>query len=121
MGHADDDPRGRLVRPYAVTRGRTEPAQLIAIEAVLQTSQRGVWEAKFEERERRRIAAMCSERPQSLAEIAAYLGQPLGVARVLVADMVTAGLLVLHAPEEEATITDRIDVLERVLVGLHRL
>ena len=48
-------------------------------------------------------------------------GQPLGVARVLVADMVAAGLLVLHDPEEQGSITDRIDVLERVLVGLHRL
>ena len=30
-----EDPRGALVRPYAVTRGRTEPARDIAIEAVL--------------------------------------------------------------------------------------
>jgi hypothetical protein len=121
MGQADDDPRGALVRPYAVTRGRTEPTHVIAIEAVLQTSPRGMQEAQFSERDRRRIAGLCSERPQSLAEISAYLGLPLGVVRVLVADMVSAELLVLHDTEDTGSITDRIDVLERVLVGLRRL
>jgi hypothetical protein len=121
MGQANDDPRGALVRPYAVTRGRTEPTQVIAIEAVLQTSPRGMQEAQFSERDRRRIAGLCSERPQSLAEISAYLGLPLGVVRVLVADMVSAELLVLHDTEDTGSITDRIDVLERVLVGLRRL
>ena len=121
MGHGNDDPRGALVRPYAVTRGRTEPTQAIAIEAVLVTSPHGVREAQFSERDRRTIAMMCSERPQSMAEIAAYLGMPLGVARVLVADMVSVGLLILHSTEETGDISQRIDVLERVLVGLRRL
>lgn len=121
MGHADDDPRGALVRPYAVTRGRTEPSQVIAIEAVLVTSPRGVQEAQFSERDRRMIAHLCSERPQSMAEIAAYLGLPLGVGRVLVADMVSAGLLILHNTDDSGDISQRIEVLERVLVGLRRL
>lgn len=121
MGHADDDPRGALVRPYAVTRGRTEPTQAIAIEAILVTSPYGVQEARYTERDRRTIAILCNERPQSLAEIAAYLGLPLGVARVLVSDMISAGLLVLHDSSASGDLTERIDVLERVLVGLRRL
>jgi hypothetical protein len=122
MGHGNDDPRGALVRPYAVTRGRTEPTQAIAIEAILVTSPYGVQEARYTERDRRTIAVLCNERPQSLAEIAAHLGMPLGVARVLVSDMITAGLLVLHdANAESGDINKRIDVLERVLVGLRRL
>ncbi|MBT8224711.1 MAG: DUF742 domain-containing protein [Dactylosporangium sp.] len=121
MGHSRDDPRGALVRPYAVTRGRTEPTQAIAIEAVLVTSPHGLQEAQFTERDRRTIAMLCSERPQSMAEIAAYLGMPLGVGRVLVSDMVSAGILILHTTEDSGDLGQRIDVLERVLVGLRRL
>jgi hypothetical protein len=118
---ADDDPRGRLVRPYAVTRGRTEPTRDIAIEALLQTSSLGSAEGQQSDRDRRRIVRMCEGRPQSLAELSAHLGLPLGVVRVVVADMVGAGLLVLHDVGESGGISERIDVLERVLVGLHRL
>ena len=121
MGKADGDPRGRLVRPYAVTRGRTEPTRDIAIEALLQTSALGSNEGQHGDRDRRRIVRMCEDRPQSLAELSAYLGLPLGVVRILVADMVGAGLLVLHDAGEPGDISERIDVLERVLVGLHRL
>lgn len=121
VGHADNDPRGALVRPYAVTRGRTEPSRAIAIEAVLVTSPQGMQEAHFSERDRRTIAVLCSERAQSMAEIAAYLALPLGVARVLVADMVSSGMLVLHDTDDSGDINQRIDVLERVLVGLRRL
>jgi hypothetical protein len=118
---ADDDPRGRLVRPYAVTGGRTEPGRNIAIEALLQTSALGSTEGQPSGRERRRIVRMCEDRPQSLAELSAYLGLPLGVVRVLVADMIGTGLLVLHDVGESDDPSERIDVLERVLVGLHRL
>jgi len=125
MGQADD-PRGRLVRPYAVTRGRTEPGRDIAIEALLQTSERGQHAAQHHaapqpNRDQRRIVNLCRDRPQSLAEISAHLGLPLGVVRVLVADMISADMLVLHDVAEGGDIADRIDVLERVLVGLHRL
>ena len=119
MGQADD-PRGRLVRPYAVTRGRTEPTRDIAIEALLQTSERG-HHAQHPNRDQRRIVNLCRDRPQSLAEISAHLGLPLGVVRVLVADMISADMLVLHDVADGGDIADRIDVLERVLVGLHRL
>jgi hypothetical protein len=46
---------------------------------------------------------------------------PLGVARVLVADMVADGLLTLHsvAPVEEYE--ERMEMLGRVLSGLRRL
>ena len=120
MGQAED-PRGRLVRPYAVTRGRTEPTRDIAIEALLQTSERGQHAAQHPNRDQRRIVNLCRDRPQSLAEISAHLGLPLGVVRVLVADMISAEMLVLHDVADGGDVADRIDVLERVLVGLHRL
>jgi hypothetical protein len=115
------DPRGALIRPYAVTRGRTEPARDIAIEAVLVTSARGRQEAAFAGRDKQMIATLCDGRPLSLAEIASHLRVPLGVARVLVADMATEGLLTLHETNVHEGYEDRMQLLERVLSGLRKL
>ena len=75
------DPRGALVRPYAVTRGRTEPQRNIPIEAVLVASQAAVQESRFAGHDKYRIAVLCEAKPQSLAELSAHLRQPLGVTR----------------------------------------
>ena len=115
------DPRGNLVRPYAVTRGRTEPQRHIPIEAVLVASQSAVQESRFAGHDKYRIAVLCEPRAQSLAEIAAYSRLALGVARVLVADMVTDGLLTLHSAAPKEGFTERMDLLERVLSGLRKL
>jgi hypothetical protein len=115
------DPRGNLVRPYAVTRGRTEPQRDIPIEAVLVASQTAVQEARFAGHDKYRIAVLCEPRPQSLAEIAVHLRLPLGVARVLVGDLVADGLLSLHSAAPRRGFTERMDLLERVLSGLRKL
>jgi Protein of unknown function (DUF742) len=121
MQHRREDPRGALVRPYAVTRGRTEPRQDIALEAVLTAAPAAVVESRFAGHDKHRIARICEGRPQSLAEIAAYTGLPLGVARVLVADMVADGLLTLHSAAPVEAYEERMELLERVLSGLRRL
>ena len=121
MERAAEDPRGVLIRPYAVTRGRTEPQRHIAIEAVLVTTPRGRQEAPFSGRDKQMIASLCDGRAHSLAEIAAYTRFPVGVSRVLVADMVMEGLLVLHVPVEAKASVDRMELLERVLSGLRNL
>jgi hypothetical protein len=116
------DPRGALVRPYAVTRGRTEPRRHIAIEAILVTTPKGQQEAAFAGRDRQLIAQLCDGRALSLAEIAAHMRMPLGVARVLVADMAVDGLLSLHDPSvNDDDYYDRMELLERVLSGLRKL
>ncbi|WP_433300686.1 DUF742 domain-containing protein [Actinoplanes sp. CA-030573] len=115
------DPRGNLVRPYAVTRGRTEPRRDIPIEAVLVASQAAVQEARFAGHDKYRIAVLCEAKPQSLAELSALTRLPLGVTRVLVADMVADGLLSLHSAAPKKGFTERMDLLERVLSGLRKL
>ena len=115
------DPRGNLVRPYAVTRGRTEPRRDIPIEAVLVASQAAVQEARFAGHDKYRIAVLCETKPQSLAELSALTRLPLGVSRVLVADMVADGLLSLHSAAPKKGFTERMDLLERVLSGLRKL
>jgi hypothetical protein len=122
---AERDDLSRLVRPYAVTRGRTRPRLEIALESLVETTIRGRAggpDNGSQGREHERIAALCDGRLQSLAEIAARMQLPLGVARVLIADMAADGLVAVYEPalldENEAVGTE---LLERVLSGLRRL
>lgn len=119
--HHASDPRGQLIRPYAVTRGRTEPIREVALEAILLTTPSGRQEAAFAGRDKHRIASLCDGRALSLAEISSYLQMPLGVARVLVAEMVRDGLLALHDPGVIQDYDERMDLLDGVLAGLRKL
>src|SRR4029450_3390163 len=122
-----DEPTGALVRPYAVTRGRTRPRLEIALEALVETTVRGRTAPGRDGppgrgREHQYIATLCDGRLQSLAEIAARMQLPLGVARVLIADMAADGLVAVYEPtsfdDNDAVGTE---LLERVLSGLRRL
>ena len=122
-----DEPTGALVRPYAVTRGRTRPKLEIALEALVETTVRGrgINIGRLGKgSEHQYIAAMCDGgRVQSLAEIAARMHLPLGVARVIVADMASDGLVAVYEPTSLDDETDAVgtELLERVLSGLRRL
>ena len=59
--------------------------------------------------------------PLSIAELSAHLSIPLGVARVLVGDMVEEGLLDSHKPAVAAGERPDVALLERVLDGLQAL
>jgi hypothetical protein len=88
---SDDDP---LVRPYLVTGGRTRPIQDgLRVEALVSAMPAALHAPlKFE---RRRVAELC-QKPHSVAEIAAALAVPLGVARVLIADMASDGFVTVQ-------------------------
>jgi hypothetical protein len=106
---------GRIGRPYVLTGGRTRPVGELELEALVIAGREPEGSVRDEFRA---IAAMAGE-PISLAEIAARLDLPLGVARVLVADMAADGLLELHRPHGGETVD--VPLLERVLSGLRRL
>lgn len=121
-----EEPTGALVRPYAVTRGRTRPRLDIALEALVETTVRGRSAGTAnggQGREHQYIAALCDGRLQSLAEIAARMQLPLGVARVIIADMASEGLLAIYEPTSLDDSNDAVgtELLERVLSGLRRL
>lgn len=75
--------------------------------------------------EHRRILELCGEDPQSVAEVAAKLDVPLGVARVLVGDLLTAAQVEIHTgmvtpAAPDGPLTD-LAVLKRVLANVQRL
>ena len=125
MDNHDEEPTGALVRPYAVTGGRTRPRVEIAIEALVETTPRGRsrQDNVLQGREQQYIVTLCDGRLQSLAEISARMQLPLGVARVLVADMAADGMIAVYEPTSLDDTNDAVgtELLERVLSGLRRL
>ena len=115
-----DDDAGPVVRPYAVTGGRTRPADAsLELVALVSTTAHGSWLTPRLDPEKQAIAALCRE-IQSIAEISARLGLPLGVARVLVGDMVDEGLVLVHRPARPGERPD-VTLLEKVLYGLRAI
>ena len=122
-----DGPSG-FVRPYALTGGRTRPVSDLAIESQVTATPISDAQRNALSCEQRRIIELC-EHPVSVAEIAALAHLPLGVARVLIADLREDGLLVTgrglgaEASDTVGTAGSPTDVslLERVLHGLRAL
>lgn len=115
---ADQDEYGPIVRPYALTRGRTKPGHDLQVETLVSSTGLGVSLANRLELEHRRIIALC-QHVLSVAEISARLRLTLGVTRVLVGDMVQDGLVTVH----RSVVSDGgpdLTLLEKVLYGLQR-
>jgi hypothetical protein len=108
------------VRPYAWTRGRTRSGFALEIETLVTTSARGREQLGVLQYEHRQVAELCDQ-VRSVAEVAALLGVPLGVAKVLVGDMAGLGLVVVHQTVSGNGDVPDLALMERVLSGLRRL
>jgi len=110
------DETGRFVRPYAITGGRTGSETEISLEMHIQATDRAAellggyrWEAAE--------VIHLTQSPMALIEIAARLKVPIGVAKVLVSDLVADGALRLHVPIAK----NYASLLERVLDGVRNI
>ena len=109
-----DEDDGVFVRPFIVTRGRTRPLHDgLRIETLVEARPAALSAPlHFEQRQIVELA----QHPVSLAEVAARLGVPIGVARVLVADLYTGKYVSLHEPTElPVHVIERIRDLVRAL------
>jgi hypothetical protein len=109
-----------VVRPYSWTQGRTRPVQDLAVETLVSTSDEGRDLTSICSAEHAAIAQLCTDM-RSVAEVAALLSLPLGVARVLLADMIDTGLVHVHRNPLGCGDSPDLALLERVLDGLYRL
>jgi hypothetical protein len=116
--HEDDGAvTGRLIRPYAMTGGRTTAETEISLEAQIQASSRASHHLGAYRWEAAKVVELVQS-PMALIEIAARLQIPIGVARVLVADLLSDGAVVLHVPQKTQSFAS---LLERVLDGVRNL
>lgn len=113
-----DEAAGPVVRPYAMTRGRTEPVRGRFDLITLVVARTGIIPTNVTP-EQARILRMC-QRPLSTAEIAAYLDLPAGTVRVLLGDLLNANLIETREPAMASTGPSE-ELLEAVLAGLRAL
>ncbi|SFK01428.1 DUF742 domain-containing protein [Amycolatopsis sacchari] len=118
------DEETAAVRPYALTGGRTKASYALELETLVSVKD-GV-AARLDaglvmQYEHRQIVEEC-RKPRSVAEIAALLRVPVGVARVLISDTADAGLITVHKTVSGSDNAEaHLMLMERVLSGLRRL
>ena len=115
----DEDGATRLVRPYTVTGGRTQPRYQLAIEALVTATVLEPRDLSVLAPECQAILQFCRDW-RSVAEVSAVLRLPLGVARILIADMGADGLVRIHQRDDSEGRPD-LNLLERVLSGLRKI
>lgn len=122
--HWFDDEAGPVVRPYAMTRGRTTSAvqhrlDLIAV-VVTEPHADDPENDPTLSPEHVDIVELCRDTPQTVAELAAELDLPIGVVRVLVGDLVDCEFVHVNRPVPPAELPDE-SILRDVINGLRAL
>ncbi|MGW7368399.1 DUF742 domain-containing protein [Streptomyces sp. NPDC054841] len=120
-----DAEAGPLVRPYAMTGGRTRPGpgavrfDLIAlVDAAADAVDRAA--ESLLGPEHRALLELCRTETQSVAELAAHCDLPVGVVRVLLGDLLEAGHVTVSRPVPPAQLPDE-RILREVIEGLRAL
>jgi Protein of unknown function (DUF742) len=115
-----DQEAGPVVRPYAVTKGRTLPNSGVSfglIDVVVAISERSS-EHFRPGPEHRRILSLC-RRPTPVVDLTSEIDLPLGVVRVLLGDLTSEGMIRIISSQRQPVPDQRL--LKMVLDGLESL
>ncbi|PZM92946.1 MAG: DUF742 domain-containing protein [Actinobacteria bacterium] len=116
-----DADAGPVVRPYALTAGRVQPVtgdfDVVTLVVAGPPGSREQTARLYPEH--RAIIAMVQQ-PLSVAEIASRLDLAVGVVRVLLGDLLAAGLVHIYEPPTADELPDE-NVLQAVVDGLRSL
>ncbi|WP_370324341.1 DUF742 domain-containing protein [Euzebya sp.] len=110
----------RRLRAYALVQGRTRADADLSLDAMVSGVAAGAPPGLSPEQAR--IIERCAAAPQSLVDLSAALDLPIGVIRVLLADLLADGTLQVHGSDRR-TVDVRHDLalLEEVLDGIESL
>ncbi|WP_371749483.1 DUF742 domain-containing protein [Streptomyces sp. NBC_01283] len=120
-----DNEAGPLVRPYAMTGGRTQPGpsgvrfDLIALVTLAENAPSS-GDGTALGPEHRSLIELCRTETQSVAELAAGADLPVGVVRVLLGDLLEMGCVKVNRPVPPAQLPDE-KILREVIDGLRAL
>ncbi|MCW2858304.1 MAG: hypothetical protein JWP48_12 [Actinoallomurus sp.] len=115
-----DQDAGPVVRPYTVTGGRTRPrGDALDLIAVLEATNAPVHQRLRLGPEHRRLLTLC-RRPIAFADLASEVDLPVGVVRVLVADLRDENLVRVLKATPTGNVPNDL-VLRKLLHGLRAL
>jgi hypothetical protein len=122
-----DDEAGPVVRPYAMTRGRTAAAacERLPLTAMVTTQPVNDEDADPEVvaalvPEHLMVLGLCRDAACSVVDLASDLDLPVGVLRVLLSDLLDHGLIRVQPPVRLVEAVDAT-VLRDVIAGLRAL
>jgi uncharacterized protein DUF742 len=115
-----DDEAGPLVRLYALTGGRARSAALVFDLMALVIAISSPYDDPTLGPEQAAVLELCALGPRSVAEIAAECDLPIGVARVLLGDLLEIGHIRVRQPVPQARVIDQA-ILQEVIDGLRAL
>jgi hypothetical protein len=115
-----DQAAGPVVRPYAVTKGRTLPSDGTRVGLIDVVTATGLQppEGFRLGPEHRRILSLCAQ-PVTVVDLASDIDLPAGVVRVLLGDLSDHGMVKIY-PARRGRVTDE-RLLRDVLHGLQAL
>ncbi|MEV1007423.1 DUF742 domain-containing protein [Streptomyces sp. NPDC049881] len=113
-----DEDAGRLVRPFTVCGGRTRPAARLDLLSVVTATGRRIRRRLGPEHAQ--VLRVC-QGPASVAEIAAHVGLPAAVTKVLLSDLLDSGAVTVSTPASPGRFVTDPALLRAVLHGLRQL
>jgi hypothetical protein len=115
-----DSEAGPVVRPYALIGGRTRHAgEKFDLVATVRVTRKAMSEPVALGPEQMSVLNL-ARRPTTVADLASGLDLPLGVVRILLADLRDLGLILISSPAAQRARPDR-HILREVLNGLRAL
>ncbi|HYZ56478.1 MAG TPA: DUF742 domain-containing protein [Streptosporangiaceae bacterium] len=115
-----DSEAGPVVRPYALIGGRTRHAgEKFDLVATVQVTRKALSEPVALGPEQMLVLNL-ARRPTTVADLASELDLPLGVVRILLADLRDLGFIFIHSPAAQRQRPNG-HILKEVLDGLRAL
>lgn len=115
-----DEDAGPVVRPYALTKGRTRATSYeLDLITLVVARQPLPPNARALSPNYQRVLSACGY-PVSVAEVAARADLPLGVVKILISDLIERDYVVF-GPDSSPTTGPSLDMMQKVLDGIRKL
>jgi hypothetical protein len=115
------DEQTLAVRSYLITGGRSVGSVNLEFESMLTATPAGAAAVATEQFEKRTILHLCTTDHLSVAELSARMRLPIGVVRVLAADLVGAELLTASETASSVDIANDTNLIARLIAGVRAL
>ncbi|MEU8804057.1 DUF742 domain-containing protein [Spirillospora sp. NPDC048819] len=103
------------IRPYAITGGRTRPQHPMRLVTLLEAADTARVQGAAPEAAQ--AVEACRVQPCSVAEIAALIGLPVQVTKIILSDLIDCGALVVALPGPSDR-PDHLQLLEALRSGI---
>lgn len=113
---------GPVVRPYAITGGRTgqDDGEALDLIAVVVAQDAGLWGGTTDLTPEENVILGLCQRPVTVTDVASSAALPLGVIRILLTDLIQRGRVTV-LPSRRPGDQPNTELLKEVLHGLRSL